>query len=383
MLGRILKTEAVKEEILRLIRSKGLKQGDHVCSEKELMSLCEVSRITIRRAIARLSYEGIVFSVHGKGTFVGNKAGLQIPQGRNGKTVEMVTPILYDAGMKEAWGTLAVMSEIENGIKKRAGYKLILSNTYRDPSLEKKTIEDAISGSSSAIIFEPIPFTMLRLLEEHIGLLVRSGKPFVVSERLVPFEVDNVYEDDFYGAFLATSHLIEHGHRSILHINFSGEYLENRRKGYKSALMERGLTVNENLIYNGKIKHAGGMYLVKYDDFHNLGYRAVKETLRKGQEFSAIFAVNDNTAIGAMEALNETGLKVPGDVSIVGYDNLSESEKFNFTSVERQFVDMGKMISRVIVEKLERKDPAGTPVRIGIKPRLVERGSVGPRRTLV
>ncbi|MFZ2656012.1 MAG: GntR family transcriptional regulator [Victivallales bacterium] len=374
MLSRILKTEAVKKEILRLIGSKGLKAGDRLCSEKELVSICEVSLVTVRRAIALLSSEGTVVSVNGKGTFVGSKAGFLNPPDRRDETIEFVTHVDFTGGTDGTWGAMAVMAEIEKGIKKSAGYKLVFSNTHGDISVERKVIEDAISGTSSAIVFEPIYTSTTRLLKEHVELLIRSGKLFVVSERLVPFEVNNVYEDDSHGAYLATSHLIRNGHRSILHMNFSGDYLENRRKGYKSALVENNIPVREGLIYGRRLEVKDGVHVLKYEDFFDLGYMSVKETMKK-EKFTAIFAVNDMAALGAIKALEEIGLKVPQDVSIVGYDNHPTAGKYNLTSIERPFSEIGRVVAETIAGKIGGKDLSGV-TRIGVKPRLVERSSV-------
>ncbi|MFZ2654472.1 MAG: GntR family transcriptional regulator [Victivallales bacterium] len=374
MLSRILKTEAVKEELLRQIESKDLKEGDRICSEKELENICEVSRITVRRAISQLSSEGRVLSVNGRGTFVGSKAGLLNHSGRRDKTIEFVTPANLGGGADGTWGSMTVLAEIESGIKKSTGYKLVFSNTHGDVSLERKVIEDAISGTSAAIVFQPVFTSTAHLLEKHVGLLVRSGKIIVVSERLVPFEVNNIYEDDSHGAWLATSHLIRNGHRSILHMNFSGDYLENRRKGYKKALIENNIPVREGLIYGRRLEVKDDMYVLEYDDFFELGYRAAKKTMEK-EKFTAIFAVNDMAAFGAIKALEEIGLKVPEDVSIVGYDNHPDAEKNNLTSVERPFSEMGKVIAETIAEKIREKDQSSV-TRIGVKPRLVERGSV-------
>ncbi|MFZ2656028.1 MAG: GntR family transcriptional regulator [Victivallales bacterium] len=374
MFPNILKSDAVKTEILNRIETANLKEGDPVCREKDLMALCEVSRITVRSAISQLSREGKVFSVKGKGLYVGNFTDYAHPRNTKIKSIELITPIFHGEDQKEHWGAFSVVAEMEKFIRHDAGYKISLSFTHGDVRAERRVLENAVSDANSAIIFEPSFTSTQNILKKEIQILSKSGKPFIVSERFVPLEVNNVYEDDSHGAWLATSHLIRNGHSSILHMNFAGDYLENRRKGYKKALIENNIPVREGLIYERDLDVKDDKYVLKYEDFFELGYQAVKETMGK-EKFTAIFAISDMAALGAIKALEEIGLKVPQDVSVVGYDNRAVAEKSNLTSIERPFSEMGRVIAETIVGKIREKDLSSV-TRIGVKPRLVERGSV-------
>ncbi len=375
MLKKILKTEAVKEEILCQIKSKGLKDGDFICNEKDLMKVCEVGRVTVRRAINQLSTRGIVLVINGKGTFVGSKALLEKQSGSKRKIIELVTPVQLEGGIITGWGAVAVMVEIEKGIAAKSNFNLIFSNTHGEIKTERRALKDAVDGPCDIVILEPVYNSTERSLKENITFLSQSHKPFIISDRFVPFNVNNVFEDDFHGAYLATSHLIAHGHTSILHINFAGEHFENRRKGYKRALTENGLLIDDNLIYGEKLKAVNGVYTHEYEDFYDLGYRAVCETLKKRIKFTGIFAVNDKAAEGAIMALRENGMKVPDDVSVVGYDNRDELKELGISSIERPFAEIGRIISEVIVDKLDNDD-SDNVTRIGVKPCLVEKSSV-------
>lgn len=375
MIKKILKTEAVKEEIFRQIEARNLEEGDYICTEKNLIELCEVSNVTVKRALAQLKTQGFVFGIPGKGTYVGKKFSSKSKPVSLNKIIELLIPVQMESGHKDPADFFAIMTEVEKGIMAGGGFKLIFNNTHFNVKLEYEALVNAIAGPADAIIFEPANYSN-RILEKHIGILASSGKPFiVVSDRSIPFEVDSVFEDDFYGASIATSHLIKHGHEKILHINYAGDFLDSRRKGYKHALMENRIDVDKALIYNGNLKIVDNAFVLDYEDFYHLGYKAVKETLAAGTEFSAIFAINDKTAEGAITALTENGMKIPDDVSIVGYDNRPEAKDLNFSSIQRPFVDIGKTASKMILNKLNGMN-IDAVTKIGLKPHLVERNSV-------
>lgn len=122
-----------------------------------------------------------------------------------------------------------------------------------------------------------------------------------------------VMPDDYQGGLEATRHLTRLGHKHILHVSgmMSNQAFHDRYRGYQDALKEASLSLNSEFLLDG--------------DFTTLGaYRMVRKAYEQGLRFSAIFAASDEMAVGCMVALEDLGLKVPLDVSVVGFDDLPE-----------------------------------------------------------
>ncbi|MCQ6557476.1 LacI family DNA-binding transcriptional regulator [Paenibacillus mendelii] len=152
--------------------------------------------------------------------------------------------------------------------------------------------------------------------------------------------------DDAHGISLLIRHLIELGHKSF---GFIGEKLSKpvRLPPFQKALAEWGLEYNENFIKTDGTER-----------FEEGGYLRMKELLAEGEMPTAVFATYDNIAIGAMKALHEAGLKVPEDVSIIGFDNIKESEYLipALTTVFPPITEMADRAVDMLIEKIEKKD---------------------------
>jgi len=176
--------------------------------------------------------------------------------------------------------------------------------------------------------------------------------------------VDVVAGDDEHGARLATEHLIALGHRHIAHIAGRGVIGELRRRGFEAVVREHGLD---------------GTAVVEQGDFtEEGGYRATVRLLNRPHRPTAVFAVNDVTCVGALSAAEESGLSVPGDLSLVGYDNtyLSRLRHLWLTTVDNSSREVGRRAAQYLVERIEEPDRAG---RVDLTvPVLEVRGTTGP-----
>ncbi len=202
---------------------------------------------------------------------------------------------------------------IVKGIEKAArqeDYHLILSNTDENYQMEEEALETLIERRVDGLLITPVQTSFQDIVE-----LKKKTIPFVLICRHFNFELlvelDYVSTDDVKGALLATTHLIEKGHRRILFIN-GPTYVSSAKErlaGYKRALFEAGVKLDESLIREGGIKMEDG-------------YRITKEELEKPRRFTAIFAYSDFVALGAMKALKEANLKIPRDIALIGYDDI-------------------------------------------------------------
>ncbi|NGO70408.1 LacI family DNA-binding transcriptional regulator [Streptomyces boncukensis] len=176
--------------------------------------------------------------------------------------------------------------------------------------------------------------------------------------------VDIVAGDDEHGARLATEHLLDLGHRRVAHIAGRGAVGDLRRRSFEATVREHGLA-DVSAVERGDLTEEGG-------------YRATVRLLSRSPRPTAVFAVNDVTAVGALSAAEESGLAVPGDLSLVGYDNtyLSRLRHLWLTTVDGASHDVGRRAAQRLLERIEEPGrPAGTDLAT---PSLVVRGTTAP-----
>jgi DNA-binding LacI/PurR family transcriptional regulator len=182
------------------------------------------------------------------------------------------------------------------------------------------------------------------------------------SRDLTLSNVDVVANDDLRGAELAVNHLVELGHRRIAHISGSlGTVAGLRRRGYVDTMWRHGLAERIEMS----------------DLTEDGGYRAAVRLLSTsdGQRPTAIFAVNDIACVGAISAADELGINVPGQLSLVGYDNtyLAQLRHLSLTSVDNASYGVGRQAAKAL---LDRMAEPGRPASVGlIQPELRVRGS--------
>ncbi|MET9248455.1 LacI family DNA-binding transcriptional regulator [Nonomuraea sp. NPDC051941] len=193
-----------------------------------------------------------------------------------------------------------------------------------------------------------------------------SGMPAVAVEGTHAADVSVVCIDQVQGARLATRHLLELGHETVWHVSGAPDWLETegRIEGWRAALEEAGRPVPEPL--------AG-------DWSPRAGYEAGK-SLAAMEGVTAVFAGNDQMALGVLRALSEAGVRVPDQISVVGFDDIPESEFFSppLTTVRQDF----DVVGRHCIEVLLRQIDAGPTAyeRLVVPPSFVVRSSTSARR---
>lgn len=173
---------------------------------------------------------------------------------------------------------------------------------------------------------------------------------------------DAVATNDELGAQLAVHYLIEAGHRAIAHLSGgNNEVSYARERGYREAMRNAGL---EDFIevYSGGFTDAAG-------------YRAARQLINESNA-SALFVANDFSAIGALAALSEADIRVPQEMSVVGFDgvHLGALRTINLTTVAQPLEEIGATAAKVLCERIDT--PTLTPRHITIEPRIVVRGTV-------
>ncbi|MFC7407042.1 LacI family DNA-binding transcriptional regulator [Georgenia alba] len=170
--------------------------------------------------------------------------------------------------------------------------------------------------------------------------------------------------DQRLGGRIATRHLLQRGHRRILHVAGPGDWFDARGRvvGWREELVTAGLT--------GETVEAG------WDTVD--GYRVAHELVAAGELPDAIFAANDYLALGMIRAFTESGVRVPEDLSVIGFDDIEGAAYFNppLTTVRQPFDAVGRAVVEVLLAGLGAESGASRPVEpVALPPELVPRSS--------
>lgn len=187
------------------------------------------------------------------------------------------------------------------------GNFLLIGNGYHNEEKERQAIEQLIRHRCAALVVHAklIPDAELADLMKQIPGMV------LINRILSGFEKRCVALDDRYGAWLATRHLIQQGHTRIGYIcsNHAISDAEDRLQGYYDALKDHGLPCNDRLVTFAEPDESGGEL-------------AMTELLGRGKQFTAVACYNDSMAAGAMGVLNDNGIDVPQEISLMGFDDV-------------------------------------------------------------
>jgi DNA-binding LacI/PurR family transcriptional regulator len=201
---------------------------------------------------------------------------------------------------------------------------------------------------------------------DHLLDLQEAGIPLVFFDRIAPgIAADQVIIDDLEAAYKATRHLIETGRKRIAH--FAGPQNLNigrdRLQGYLNALVEAGLPIDKRLI--------------TVADTFEKARNAVIEMLDAGIVPDGVFAVNDLTALGAMQTIQKRGYKIPDDIAVVGFSDgrLSGISDPNLSSVDQHGYEMGITAAEMLFKRILSEEAEYTPEVKILKADLIVRGS--------
>ncbi len=196
-----------------------------------------------------------------------------------------------------------------------------------------------------------------------------GGPTVLIGTRWKDF--DSFYWDETTGAQMATEHLIDQGHTRIgmLTTHRESPIRSARVRGYRDALSAAGIQPKDEWVAEGNTeKHAGFS--------EESGFEAMEALLERDSSVTAVFASSDVQAIGAWQALRQQGLDVPGDVAIVGYDDIKVSRFIGLTSVAQNMHDIGARATDLLMRRLERTGPVDL-LSEAVTPELVVRDSSG------
>ena len=245
-----------------------------------------------------------------------------------------------------------------------------------DPASLRQAVELLLRQNVEAIV----------LIAAHRGALdavrgIELGVPLVAVESSRRDGFHSVSIDQYQGARILVDHLVGLGHRRIAHLAGPADSVDalERVRGWRDALSEHGLVAREPLV--GDWTPASGFRLGR-ELVADLGVGDGDDGRsgeRVGELFTAVFAANDQMALGVIHALSERGLRVPDDVSVVGFDDIPEAEHFAppLTTMRQDFPELGRTIMSTLLEVLSDADSVGVVRSV---PQLVVRESTAAPR---
>jgi DNA-binding LacI/PurR family transcriptional regulator len=258
-------------------------------------------------------------------------------------------------------------AEVLDGLYSAAadrGYRTLITTGNRDPLAEARALEQLLELRADGVVLAGS-----RMPDEAIAAAARLIPIAAVGSDLRLSGVDVVVDDDHKGAVLAVEHLVGLGHRDIALIDGGkGAGAAERRAGYRSAMAAARLGAHVR-IEPGDFTESGG-------------YEGARRLLNSRRRPTAIFASNDQSAVGALNAVIEAGLNVPEDVSLMGYDNtaLAALRHISLTTIHQPRNQIGEMAMRAVVRRIER--PGLAARRHVLAPKLVVRSTTARPRPI-
>lgn len=256
---------------------------------------------------------------------------------------------------------------VVHGIEKVANennYNVLIYQTNELYEYEKKGVQTFLRSQVDGVLAS-ISKDTINL--DHYLEIKRRGVPLILFDRVSDaLDVSSVVVNDYVGAFEATRHLIKQGCRRIAHIGGQQHVtiFNQRLKGYIDALNVHSIPVNDDLIIYGKVSIESGR-------------DCMKKLLEGSQVPDAVFAVEDYTALGAMQAIKAANKKMPEDIAIIGFANEAFGEYLtpSLSTVNQQTVNMGQEAARLFFEGLSKGDIYKRTRKLVLQPELICRES--------
>ena len=367
------KYEIIMDEILSQIKDGDFSYDTALCTEKMLSEKYDVSRITAKRAITDLEQRGILYRKRGVGSFVARNALSII----NETPVSTADPkiISFLLPFDSTKGNLFRTIEVINRSLAENGYFMSVYVSNVSNAKEKANLKLLLTQNIAGLVYYPLRDSI------HLDLLNKfafKGIPIVVIDKSTdcPY-IHNVVCDNFGGGRLLTRHLIDLGHR---HIGFfttapleDTSSVRNRFGGYLHELHQAGITPNPDYL----VCHP---YEVSDEDarstertaFQNVIFRMVQSGV------TAIIAENDRVAQLIQMACCQLGIRIPEDLSLVGFDSTDTSEQLGITSIRQDFDLIGEKVVQILLASIA--NPSADVEKICIPVELIIRKSTAAPR---
>lgn len=240
------------------------------------------------------------------------------------------------------------------------GYHVIICQTHEDEKREIENITTLLNAQVDGILMS---ISNVSKENDHvIKNVVDKNVPLIFFDRKKKMDgVSSVTINDFEGGYLATKNLIDQGCKRIAHLtgDQSLEIFEHRNDGFKKALADNGLELNENYVFQTKSNV-------------DAGRQAVEKLLSMNPPPDGIFSSSDFAALGAIQELRERGVKIPEEFCVFGFGNepFTRFMELSISSVDQSPLEMGRMAAKVFLEQINNTDNIKIEKKVVLTPEL-------------
>lgn len=358
----------LKQEMMSWLLSGKCKDGERIPSENEMASQFGISRHTVRQAIGDMVNEGWLYRVQGKGTFVRSQ---EAPKEDGSKTVALITTYISDYIFPD------IIRGAEAALRER-GYRLLLSCTDNDKGMEKQALESLLSHPVSGLMIEPTKSTQENVNLDYFLSLEYRRIPFVmIHERYREMNAPCIRVDDLLGGRMATEHLLSLGHRRIAGL-FKSDDLQgvDRMKGFMEAHRQAKLAVDPR--YVRRFTTENRLERTTADVLELLAYPAEERP-------TALICYNDELAVRIIRLVKEQGIKVPEEMSVLGFDDatVAVAGDVPITTLSHPKEELGRRAALELIQRIEGRGTDHDNKDIIYPPELILRESTAvPNRPI-
>jgi LacI family transcriptional regulator len=333
----------------------------------DIAKMANVSSATVSRVLSNSSYpvspelRSKILRIAKETNYVPNMLGKQLKT-KTSMTIGVVIPTITNLFYS------SIILGVEE-IARKNNYQVLLCNSFQDPVLEDKYIQAMFEKQVRGLVISSISSDKKQL--KHF---IDMGLNVVALDQKM--EMEDVSQVDFdyrKGGYIATRHLIGKGHERIAYVTAPLDRPSriSIHEGYLTAMQEAGF---EPIVQEGGNETYSGTY-----EFEN-GKDQTRRLMERGTRPTAIFACNDMMAFGVVNELSSQGVKVPGDISVMGFDGIDFGQMMTppLTTVLQPTYEMGRLACNMLLDVLidGKKPEAG----VMLQPKLLERESVADLR---
>lgn len=333
------------------------RNGDAIPPEKSLCAEFDIARGTLRQALQMLENEGYLVREQGRGTFIRLIDRRSTNNEGQSRHLAFVVPYIRDSSVS----TILVGFQ---QVAEQAGFSVIFNHVNNDLEQQHDVVQKLVAQGVTGIALYPVDSES----PAEIDRLVRAHYPLVLVDRyLRHLSTDYVMSDHFGGALRGVHYLIEQGHERVGFVTWLSPAvsMDHRFLGYVQALRERGIEPDESLI-------------CRVEGYPTVNRASLMNYLSGPNRPTAVFAANDQIAIALYRAANALEMRIPDDLSVIGFDNLDMSPHLDppLTTMAQPFLQIGRTAAQVLLSRIRGENLPSQQVTLS--PELIIRESCAP-----
>jgi DNA-binding LacI/PurR family transcriptional regulator len=349
------------QQLLKEVRSRIVTGewavGSRLPNELDLASELGVSRMTVRQALSAAVDAGLLVRMRGKGTFVAHGVEQAEMRGFVGHVVPFLSHS-FDTRM-----LLGVES-----VLKVEGYRLVFSNSEGDIHAEQQMLQQLEAEGMLGCIVEPVDGQ-----DDVLTQWVTRRYPVVLLDRSPEgLQADLVASDHFRGGYTIVQHLIDQGLTDIVYLAADPLHLSSiteRRAGYLSAMANAGLHAREPFVIEGICERGQFADITSFIQEEAAAVERIADWLRSPERPEAIVAANDLFALLVLAAAQRSGLRVPDDIAVTGFDDVDFAATCEppLTTVAQPAFQLGVEAARLLLRRLAGSGGPAQQLRLPTK----------------